>query len=107
MADNNLTERHARALLKLDDEQAQLGILKLVCEQGLNVAQTERLIEAAIEKENAPGKAAQKNFFVGHSNVRIIVNTIKQSIKMIRDAGMDASMREITHGDYIEYTIKI
>lgn len=107
LADNNLTERHARALLKLDDEQAQLRILKQVCEQGLNVAQTERLIEAAIEKENAPAKPRKKNFFVGHSNVRIIVNTIKQSIKMIRDAGMDASMREITSDDYIEYTIKI
>lgn len=107
LADNNLTERHARALLRLSDEQAQLAVLKQVCEQRLNVAQTEGLIEAAIKKENTPEKPRKKNFFVGHSNVRIIVNTIKQSIKMIRDAGMEASMREIASEDYIEYTIKI
>ncbi len=107
LADNNLTERHARALLKLGDEQMQLGILKQVCEQSLNVAQTEQLIEAKLNGQNMPVKQKKKNFFVGHSNVRIIVNTIKQSIKMIKDAGMDAFMRESSGDDYIEYTIRI
>ena len=109
LADNNLTERHARALLRLDDEQTQLSILKQVCEASLNVAQTEQLIEAHLERESTQKKPKQKkkNFFVGHQSVRIIVNTIRQSIKMIRDAGMDASMREIDGDDFIEYTIKI
>lgn len=107
LADNNLTERHARALLRLDDEQMQLNILKQVCEMGLNVVQTEQLIESRLCAEGCAKKQKKKNFFVGHSNVRIIVNTIKQSIKMIRDAGMDASMREAEGSDYIEYTIKI
>jgi len=48
--DNNLTERHARALLKLHDEQLQLKVLKKVCEKGLNVKKTEELVEKAIEK---------------------------------------------------------
>ena len=48
--DNTLTERHARALLKLHDEQLQLRVLKLVCERGLNVKKTEELVERAIDK---------------------------------------------------------
>lgn len=107
LSDNNLTERHARALLKLGDEQMQLNILKQVCEQGLNVSQTEKLIDSKINGHNIPAKQKKRNFFVGHSNVRIIVNTIKQSIKMIKDAGMDASIREKGGDDYVEYTIKI
>ena len=36
LSDNSLTERHARALLKLHDEQLQLKVLRRVCERGLN-----------------------------------------------------------------------
>ena len=107
LADNNLTERHARALLRLEDEQAQLAVLKQVCENSLNVAQTEQLIESRFSPKETAIKQKKKNFFVGHSNVKIIINTVRQSIKMIRDAGMDASMREVDGDDFIEYTIRI
>jgi len=50
LIDNNLTERHARALLKLHDEQLQLKVIKYVCEKGLNVKKTEELVERVIEK---------------------------------------------------------
>lgn len=106
LSENALTERHARALLRLEGEQQQLDVLKQVCEKNLNVSQTESLIESYINKQTAATQK-KKNFFVGHNNVRIIVNTIKQSIKMIRDAGMEASMRESSGADFVEYTIKI
>ena len=107
LVDNNLTERHARALLRLDDEQAQLGILKQVCDEGLNVLQTERLVEAKLVCENTPKQKKKKSLLVGQANIKIIVNTVRQAIKMIRDAGMDASMREIDTDDFVEYSIKI
>ena len=49
LIENNLTERHARALLKLSDEQLQLKVLKFVCEKNLNVKKTEELIKRAIQ----------------------------------------------------------
>ncbi|MBE7025952.1 MAG: nucleoid occlusion protein [Ruminococcaceae bacterium] len=107
LTDNNLTERHARALLRLDDEQTQLSILKQVCEGSLNVSQTEKLIEQHLKNENEPKKQKKKNFLMGNQSVKLIINTIRQSIKMIRDAGMDASMREIDGDEFIEYSIKI
>ena len=50
LMDNNLTERHARSLLKLRDEQLQHKVLKMVCERGFNVKKTEDLIDRVIER---------------------------------------------------------
>ena len=50
LADNGLTERHARALLKLNDEQLQLKVLQKVVEKGLNVRKTEELVQKVIDK---------------------------------------------------------
>ena len=44
---NNLTERHARAILRLPSEELQNKIIDLIVEKGLNVKNT----EAAIDKE--------------------------------------------------------
>lgn len=107
LSDNNLTERHARALLRIEDEQLQLNILTQVCEKNLNVVQTEALVEEKLNGTKATASQKKPNFFMGHNNVRVIVNTIKQSIKMIKDAGMEAGLREYNGGDYIEYTIRI
>ena len=111
LADNNLTERHGRALLKLPDEQLQLKVLKQVCEKEYNVKQTEELIEATINTITGNGifKKKRKNnaIFAGANNVRIFTNTIKQAINMIKGAGLDASILENEEGDYIEYMIRI
>ena len=58
LSDNGLTERHARALLKIDDEQLQLKILQKVCDRGLNVRKTEELVQRALDKYNNTAKTA-------------------------------------------------
>lgn len=109
LSDHNLTERHARCLLKLTDEQLQLQVLKQICENGYNVKQSEDLVALTLDRlmDNTPAKKKKASFFVGFNNVRIVVNTIRQSIKMIKDAGMDATMKEVEGDGYIEYTIRI
>lgn len=111
LADNNLTERHGRALLKLPDEQLQLKILKQICEKGYNVKQSEDLIEATINRltGNEPLKRRKRTtaIFAGINSVRIFTNTIKQAVNLIKGAGMDASILENQHDDYYEYTIRI
>jgi ParB family chromosome partitioning protein len=66
LSDHQLTERHARALLKLHDEQLQLRVLKKVCEKGLNVKKTEELVQKAKENnkkrnDNSADKQDEKN----------------------------------------------
>ena len=52
LTDENLTERHGRALLKIEDAAAREKILNRVISNQLNVKQTEKLIEDYIAKEN-------------------------------------------------------
>jgi ParB family transcriptional regulator, chromosome partitioning protein len=109
LMDNSLTERHARALLKLPDEQLQLKVLKVVCEKGYNVKKTELLVDRAIEKYSIriSENNCDKKFTRSIKDVRIFVNTIKQAIQMIRDAGVKTKAAQIDRGEYIEFIIRI
>lgn len=109
LADNNLTERHARALLKLPDEQLQLKVLAQICERGLNVKQSEELIAATLERltGETKGRKNRRSIFAGFSSVKIFINTIKQAVTLIKDAGMDAALQENMGDDYVEYVIRI
>lgn len=109
LADNNLTERHARALLKLHDEQLQLKVLKTVCEKGLNVKKTEELVERAIDRytrqENE--KKNKAKYTKAIKDIRIFVNTIKQSIELMKKSGVDAKAAQFDRGSYVEFIVRI
>jgi len=109
LADNNLTERHARALLKLHDEQLQLKVLKLVCERGLNVKKTEELVERAIDKysKDIRQKPSDRKVTKAIKDVRIFVNTIKQAIEIMKQSGVNAKAAQIDRGDYIEFVVRV
>lgn len=111
LSDNNLTERHARALLKLHDEQLQLKVLKLVCEKGLNVKKTEELVERAIEKftrqEKEKEKVPERKFTKAIKDIRIFVNTIRQAIDLMKKSGVNAKAAQLDRGEYVEFIIRI
>ncbi|MDP4091935.1 MAG: nucleoid occlusion protein [Bacillota bacterium] len=108
IADNNLTERHARALLKLHDEQLQLKVLKRVCERGFNVKKTEELVERAIEKYTREAKeGSERKLTRAVKDIRIFVNTIRQAIDMMKKAGVNAKAAQIDRGDYVEFIVRI
>lgn len=107
--DNNLNERHARALLKLSDEQLQLKVLKQVCEKGLNVKKTETLVEKAMEKLS---KQVVIKYEEGKSigvikDIRIFINTIKQAIELMKQSGVNAKAAQFDRGEYVEFIIRI
>jgi ParB family chromosome partitioning protein len=109
LSDNNLTERHARALLKLHDEQLQLKVLRLVCDRGLNVKRTEDLVERAIEKftRKAKGEVSGKKFTRAIKDIRIFVNTIKQAIDMMKKSGLNVKAAQLDRGEYLEFIVRI
>lgn len=79
LLENNLTERHARALLKLSDVEIQKKILKQVVDESLNVRRTEELVEKEILKMCKKEVAvSEKKKIKGAFNPKIYVNTIKQ-----------------------------
>lgn len=109
LSDNNLTERHARALLKLHDEQLQLKVLKHVSEKGLNVKKTEELVERAIEKytrEQRDG-GSERKVTKAIKDIRIFVNTIRQAIDLMKKSGVNAKAAQLDRGEYIEFIVRI
>lgn len=109
LSDNSLTERHARALLKLHDEQLQLKVLKHVCEKGLNVKKTEELVERAIEKysRQEKEKVPERKFTKAIRDIRIFVNTIRQAIDLMKSSGVNAKAAQFDRGEYVEFIIRI
>jgi len=77
---NSLTERHARALLKLPDEAAQMKVLEAVVKNSLNVKATESIVEkyapAGNPKEKEPGSG--KNKLKGIFSPKVYINTVRQ-----------------------------
>ncbi len=103
--ENKLTERHARALLKLPEVETQLKVLETVCAKELNVKQTEELIESYLQpkKKSEPTKKPKRLF----RDVRIFVNTIKQAVDIMKQSGIHADMEKVENDDYIEYVVRI
>lgn len=106
--DNNLTERHARTLLRLDSCEKQLHALEMITDGNLNVAQTEELIDKMIcpdvEKEEIKTELPQKHAV---KDVRIFVNTVRHAIDVMKKHGVDALSTETEYDDYFEYVIHI
>lgn len=99
---HNLTERHARALLKVDLPNRRVEILKEIIDRELNVINSEKLIDEKI----GAGEHKNKKLMVV-KDVRIFLNTINKAIEVMQSAGIDAKVKEKQTAEYVEYTIKI
>src|SRR5699024_9048054 len=101
-----ITERHARSLIKLKEEELQLKVLEMILEQHLNVKQTEEKVKDLLQpKEKKPKRRARLKGI--NKDVRIAMNTIRQSLNMVSDTGIDVESNEEELEDYYQITIKI
>lgn len=107
----NLTERHARALLKLEDTRVQMEVLDGVRENGLNVRATEDLIETYtdnISREKNNKEVTPKQTLVKIiKDVRIFINTINSVISQMKKSGMDIKVKQDIEGDYVTINIQV
>lgn len=103
----NLTERHARALLKLDDPHVQMEVLANVQEKGMNVRETEDLIAnySIISREK---QVTRKQTMVKIiKDVRIFINTINSVITQMKKSGMNIKVKQDIEGDYVNISIQV
>lgn len=109
LAENNLTERHARALLRLPDDKQRQRAVKLIAERGFNVAKTEELVDRLIKASAEDRSRAKKAHECGRTfkDVRIFSNTIRQAVDMMRRSGIEAKANKKENDEFIEYTILI
>lgn len=99
-----ITERHARALIILKDAEKQEKVLEEIIEKHLNVKQTEERIQKLLSDKPTKKKPKLKGF---NKDMRIAMNTIRQSLNMVSDTGINLETDEQDLTDYYQITIKI
>ncbi|MCH5304005.1 MAG: ParB/RepB/Spo0J family partition protein [Ruminococcus sp.] len=102
-----LSERHARALLRIYDQELRKEALSKIIAENLNVAQSEELIESLLYSYALPEKEKKGTRKIVIKDVRIFINTINKAVTTMQQAGIDAICKHKDSGDYIEYTVKI
>ncbi|MBS4207164.1 nucleoid occlusion protein [Bacillus sp. FJAT-50079] len=99
-----ITERHARAMIPLKIPEKQIQLMELIIEKNLNVKQAEeqvvKMLAAAEPKPKKRRKAISKD-------MRIAVNTIRQSLSMVADSGIKLDSEEEEFDEFYQITIKI
>lgn len=107
-----ISERHARALIAIKDQPLQLEILQLSIDNEWNVRQLEEQIQAILNpvtdepEETVPKKAKPKRKAIS-KDVRIALNTIKQSLTMVTKSGITVKTEEEDTEEYYQITVKI
>ena len=97
-----LTERQARALLRLTDEEQREWTLDRICRDRLNVAQTDRLVEAVCR-----GDPPRRRPTWIMRDVRLFINTIRHAVETMQQAGVGATLERRETGDEVEYVVHI
>ncbi len=103
---SNLSERHARALLKIDDEELLLNIVDKIIKKDLNVSATEKLIKSILEDVNME-KTKDKRYVRNFINYKIYINTIKNAYNEIVKTGIDAKFEQGESDEFIEIKVRI
>ncbi|MDD3429420.1 MAG: ParB/RepB/Spo0J family partition protein [Oscillospiraceae bacterium] len=101
--EGGLTERHARAVLKLVKEDQRTLVLKQAAEKYLSVSQTEQLVENKMQEKTK--KKPKTNVMV--RDVRIFINTINKAVNIMKTAGVPAVASRTDTEEYIEYVVRI
>lgn len=109
LLDNNLTERHARCLLRLPDDESRLQVLKKICEENLNVKRSENLVEKVLSGSSEPQAAKSKEDKRKKviQDIRVFVKSVKQAVNVMLQAGVKAKAAQFDRGTYIEFIIRI
>ncbi|KIL39624.1 chromosome partitioning protein ParB [Gordoniibacillus kamchatkensis] len=103
LLERKITERHARALLSLDQEDLQTKVLEEIISKELNVKQTEARVQFL--KESTKLKKAKRVSFA--KDVRLALNTIRQSVEMVASSGLHVDTLEQDYEDHYEIVIRI
>ena len=98
-----LTERHARALLRLPTRAQLDRALSIISDKRLNVAESEKLIDQMLSADKSSKKPTVKLF----KDVRIFVNTLNHAVDTMRRAGIEADSAKSETDEYLEYIVRI
>lgn len=107
LVEGNLTERHARALLKLSAEEEQMRMVEEIITGRLSVQQAEERIDRISGRNKGRKKDPRKYNRVVIRDLRIFMNTLRQAVAIIEKSGLSPEVAEKEGPDYYEITIRL
>lgn len=105
---HNLSERHARALLKLESEEVQARAIQRIVSEHLTVKETDHMIESLTA---TPGtdkiKKKKSKFLAIVKDVRIFINTVGELVKQMNKSGLKVRLQQTQDEDSVILTMVI
>jgi ParB family chromosome partitioning protein len=101
---NKLTERHARALLKVDDDIARRIIIEKIIKHNFNVKQTEKLVEEYTARKEAKERESRR---VQHISYKLYLNTLRKTFNEMALQEKGATFEQEIYDDNLRVTITI
>ncbi|MGI6512848.1 MAG: ParB/RepB/Spo0J family partition protein [Syntrophomonadales bacterium] len=103
-----ISERHARALLKLNSDEEKMMVLQMIYEQELNVRETEEFVERI--RNNLPPemqKKERKNRKGAIKDAQAFLKTLQKTIIRAKNDGVDMMITEREYDEAVELVIRI
>ncbi|OUN03270.1 nucleoid occlusion protein [Flavonifractor sp. An92] len=104
LRERHFTERHARALLRLESEEQQRQAAQVIVDQALTVAKTEEYVESLLHPPEKPSRNSPVFLL---KDVRLFLNSVTKGLSMMKSAGVDADCDRKDTDDSILLTIRI
>ncbi len=106
ITEHSLSERHARALLRLDSLELQENTLNLIVEKGWNVSQTDEYVEKLLISQDTPKPIKQRARIILR-DMRPFVNTVNRAVDTLRTSGIkaDITKSEDEHAFYMTISV--
>lgn len=105
LRENGLTERHARALLRLQDPEVQRRAAGDIVRRGMNVAQAEAYVEKLLQSAQVTPPRGRSTYII--KDVRVFLNSVDRGLHLMRQAGVDAGWDRQDTDREILLTIRI
>lgn len=105
LLEKGLSERHARALLRLEDEEERLTAARRAAERGWNVAQMEQYVERRLQELQSTAPTGRRTYVL--KDVRLFLNSVDRGLRIVREAGVEAKCLREDTDEEIVMTIRI
>lgn len=99
----SLSERHARSLLRITDEELQIKVLNKVINKKMNVNETESYIDSLL----SPADIKPQPKLYKLKDIKIFINTLNHAVDTMQKAGIQAISDQHETNDYLEYVVRI
>lgn len=105
ITDHGLTERHARALLRLPETDQRISAINQISRRKLNVEAAERLIDSMIEHDKYKERIRKGSAIF--RDLRLFMNTVNKAVETMQIAGVDVNVDKKQSEDFLDYHIRI